>query len=71
MDSSNGYGRCMYCYGYMTTSGGCGCQNVLIDEMLTYVPITRHPIKLNLTFRGELKPLTFKVQLSEHETESA
>lgn len=27
--------------------------DVLVDEMLTYIPLTRRPIKLNLTYRGK------------------
>lgn len=31
MNSSNGYGRCMYCYRYMTTSAGiCECHDPMI-----------------------------------------
>ncbi len=38
---------------------------ILVNEMLTYVPITRRSIKLNLIFRGELKPCLMKIAKRE------
>ncbi len=50
MNSSNGFGRCMHCYGYLTTSGMCGCQTQTanIDPNWEFTPERVRAILLDL-----------------------